>query len=113
MQMRTPLRKFCQEEGISLRTAYNEINAGRLTITKVRQLTFVDDVDREAWRALAPKFTGNGCEVALKAAEQSMFEVGRLVSQGKIAGEVAIERLKKALPASGVQEDSRLLAKTG
>jgi hypothetical protein len=100
--MRTPFAQFCKQESISKRLAYNEVTAGRLVLTKVGRKSFVDDADAAAWRALAPKVTGNIGQMALKLAAQSLQRLGQAVSEGTIDRATVIDEITKVVRQSGL-----------
>jgi hypothetical protein len=43
------LNHFCHDMGVSISTAYREINAGRLAVTKVGRCTVILDTDAARW----------------------------------------------------------------
>jgi hypothetical protein len=81
--MRTPIQAFAKQENVTTRFLYEECKAGRLTLTKVGRRTFVDDIDGEAWRALAPKVTGP-VPIAIQTAERHIQQLGKMVEAGQI-----------------------------
>jgi hypothetical protein len=100
--MRTPVRKFATNENVSLRFIYKEAAAGRLTLTKVGSRTFIDDVDAERWRALAPKVNGTVSDLVMKAAEQKLKELGQAVAEGLIDRRHAVARLAQVAQSAGL-----------
>jgi hypothetical protein len=104
--MRTPIKKFAEQEQVSLRYLYNEAAAGRLVFTKVGSRTFVDDVDAEEWRALAPKVTGKAGDIAMKVAIQKIEELGKAVSDGYIDRARAAAQLTKVVRKTGLFEQA-------
>ena len=102
--MRKPFRQFCKDEFISERFGYNEVSAGRLTLTKVGSRNFVDDEDAARWRALAPKI-GRAGDVALQAAERAIETLGRAVKAGDIDKASAARRLQAVATAFGLNSE--------
>jgi hypothetical protein len=100
--MRTPVQKFAKNENVSLRFIYKEAAAGRLTLTKVGSRTFVDDVDADHWRALAPKVNGTAGDVVMKIAEQKLRELGQAVADGIVDRTHAVARLSHVAAVAGL-----------
>jgi hypothetical protein len=104
---RTPFLQFCKEENISPWSGYAEAREGRLKLTKVRARTFVDDVDREAWRALAPKVSGRAKagEHAMQVAALKIAELGKVVAAGLVDRDHVVAHLRKAIREAGLVAD--------
>ncbi len=100
--MRTPIRKFADNESVSVRYLYKEAEAGRLVLTKVGSRTFVDDTDAEAWRALAPKFNGTVGDRILQVAVKNLKELGKAVAEGLIDRAHASARLAETVRSVGL-----------
>ena len=103
--MRSPIKKFAEQEGVSVRFLYNEAAAGRLDLTKVGSRTFVDDGDAEKWRALATKVTGKRGHKALEGAEQKLRELGTAVEQGQLDRAVVVTHLAEIARKTGLVLD--------
>lgn len=103
--MRTPIQKFALREEVTARFLYKEAAAGRLVLTKVGSRTFIDDIDAEAWRALAPKVTGKAGDVALKVAEQKLQELSTAIAKGYIDRQIAVDRLFTTAKRLGLNQD--------
>jgi|HubBroStandDraft_1064217.scaffolds.fasta_scaffold1847708_1 hypothetical protein len=101
---RTPIRKFAEQQDVSIRFLYKEAAAGRLVLTKVGSRTFVDDTDGADWQALAPKVNGTAGDIVLKVAEQKLKEVGKAVAEGQIDRAHAVAHLAKAARLAGLTE---------
>jgi hypothetical protein len=100
--MRTPLKKFAENENVSIRFLYKEAVAKRLVLTKVGSRTFVDDADAERWRALAPKFDGTAGDRVMQVAVQKLEELGKAVSAGQIDRARAAARLAEVTQRAGL-----------
>jgi hypothetical protein len=100
--MRMPIKKFAEQEQVSVRFLYGEAQAGRLVLTKVGSLTFVDDIDAENWRALAPKFKGTAGDRLIQVASQKLEELGRAVSDGHLERDRVIAHLAKITRKAGL-----------
>jgi hypothetical protein len=101
--MRTPIRKFAQQEHVTPRFLYKEAERGRLVLTKVGSRTFVDEPDAEAWRALAPKVDGTVGDIVLKVTEQKLKELGAAVAKGLVDRDLVIDRLSTVAARAGLQ----------
>jgi hypothetical protein len=100
--MRTPIKKFAEQETLSVRFLYNEAKAGRLTLTKVGARTFIDDEDAARWRALAPKVGGNSGELALRTAVKAIEALKPAIEYGHLDQAIAARTLRDAALAAGV-----------
>jgi hypothetical protein len=100
--MRTPIRKFAEQESVTTRYLYSECKAGRLTLTKVGRRTFIDDIDAEAWRALAPKVTGTAGNTAMLAAKQKLEHLGKIVAAGQLDRRHVVEHLTAIIQKAGL-----------
>jgi hypothetical protein len=100
--MRTPIKKFAEDESVSVRFLYNEAADGRLRLTKVGSRTFVDDADAEEWRALAPKFDGTAGDRVMQAAFQKLEDLGRAVTEGHIDRALVVKQLAKVTRKIGL-----------
>jgi hypothetical protein len=100
--MRTPIQKFAGKEGITTRFLYKEARRGRLILTKVGSRTFVDDVDAEQWRALAPKYNGTVGDVVMKVAEEKLKALGKAVADGHVDRVRAVRRLEQVARETGL-----------
>lgn len=101
--MRLPIILFAAREHVTRRYLYQEAAAGRLTLTKVGRRTFVDDADAAAWRALAPKVTGNSGARALCMAERTLRDVSAACDAGHLDRAAAINRLAQIAAEVGLQ----------
>jgi hypothetical protein len=100
--MRIPIKLFAEQEHVTTRYLYQESKVGRLTLTKVGRRTFVDDVDADAWRALAPKVKGGAGEIALQVAVQKLEHLGKVVAEGRLDRDHVVARLVAVAERAGL-----------
>ncbi|ULJ70642.1 helix-turn-helix domain-containing protein [Rhizobium gallicum] len=68
------VKQFCDWAGIGLTKAYEEINAGRLTMRKLGRKSMIRMTDAEAWLAALPAGTGPAPHKTVKQSEAKAVE---------------------------------------
>jgi hypothetical protein len=99
--MRTPIIEFAKNEKVSLRFIYKEIAAKRLVAVKYGSRTFIDDIDAERWRALAPKIGATG-DVILDTAVRAVEALGRAIQHGEVDHNIAVSKMREVSASSGL-----------